>query len=90
MFASYLVRIYAWRTILGANGIINQSLIATGIIDEPLGFLLYNWFSVTIALVHIFLPYVVLVLYAGFRPLAPALLEAAQDLGANACSAGAG
>ena len=37
-------------------------------IDEPLGFLLYNKFSVTVALVHIFLPYVVLVLYAGFRP----------------------
>ena len=84
MFASYLVRIYAWRTILGANGIINQILIATGIIDEPLSFLLYNWFSVTIALVHIFLPYVVLVLYAGLRLVEPALLEAAQDLGANA------
>ena len=55
-----------------------------GIMDEPVGFLLYNRFSVTVALVHIFLPYVVLVLYAGFRPLSPALLESAQDLGANA------
>ena len=53
-------------------------------IDEPLGFLLYNKFSVTVALVHIFLPYVVLVLYAGFAPVSPALLEPAQDLGANA------
>ncbi len=53
-------------------------------IDEPLGFLLYNRFAVTVALVHIFLPYVVLVLYAGFRPVSPALIEAAQDLGANA------
>jgi spermidine/putrescine transport system permease protein len=84
MFASYLVRIYAWRTILGGNGIINQFLLATGIITEPLSFLLYNWFSVTVALVHIFLPYVVLVLYAGLRPVEPAILEAAQDLGANA------
>jgi spermidine/putrescine transport system permease protein len=84
MLASYLVRIYAWRTILGANGIINRALVATGIIGEPLGFLLYNWFSVTVALVHIFLPYVVLVLYAAFRPIEPSLLEAAQDLGANA------
>jgi ABC-type spermidine/putrescine transport system permease subunit I len=84
MFASYLVRIYAWRTILGGSGIINQGLIAMGIISEPLGFLLYNWFSVIIALVHIFLPYVVLVLYAGFRSIEPALLEVAQDLGANA------
>ena len=41
---------------------------ALGLIDEPLGFLLYNRFAVTVALVHIFLPYVVLVLFAGFRP----------------------
>lgn len=84
MFASYLVRIYAWRTILGTNGVINQALTGMGLIDAPLEFLIYNRFSVTLALVHIFLPYVVLVLYAGFRPIAPALLEAAQDLGANA------
>jgi spermidine/putrescine transport system permease protein len=83
MFASYLVRIYAWRTILGENGVINRALQGLGIVDEPLEFLLYNRFSVTVALVHIFLPYVVLVLYAGFRPLTPALLEAAQDLGAG-------
>lgn len=83
-FASYLVRIYAWRSILGENGLLNSGLERLGILDEPLGFLLYNRFSVTVALVHIFLPYVVLVLYAGFRPISPALVEAAQDLGANA------
>jgi spermidine/putrescine transport system permease protein len=84
LFASYLVRIYAWRSILGQSGLINSGLLRLGVIDHPLGFLLYNKFSVTVALVHIFLPYVVLVLYAGFAPLAPALLESAQDLGANA------
>jgi spermidine/putrescine transport system permease protein len=86
LFASYLVRIYAWRSILGENGIINSGLEAIGLIEEPLGFLLYNRFSVTVALVHIFLPYVVLVLYAGFAPMSPAYLEAAQDLGANAAT----
>lgn len=83
-FASYLVRIYAWRSILGENGLLNSGLQRLGLLDEPLGFLLYNRFAVTVALVHIFLPYVVLVLYAGFRPVSPAYLEAAQDLGANA------
>lgn len=83
-FASYLVRIYAWRSILGENGLLNSGLDRLGLVDEPLGFLLYNRFSVAVALVHIFLPYVVLVLYAGFRPISPALIEAAQDLGANA------
>jgi spermidine/putrescine transport system permease protein len=84
LFASYLVRIFAWQSILGGNGLLNSGLRRLGVIDEPLGFILYNKFSVTVALVHIFLPYVVLVLYAGFRPVSPALVEAAQDLGANA------
>lgn len=84
LFASYLVRIFAWQSILGGNGLLNSGLRRLGVIDEPLSFLLYNRFSVTVALVHIFLPYVVLVLYAGFRPVSPALVEAAQDLGANA------
>jgi len=83
MFASYLVRIYAWRTMLGRNGIINEALKAIGVIDEPLDFILYNRFAVVIALVHIFLPYVVLVLYAGMNPVSPSLLEAGQDLGAS-------
>jgi len=83
MFASYLVRIYAWRTMLGKNGIINEALRAIGVIDEPLNFILYNRFAVVIALVHIFLPYVVLVLYAGMNPVSPSLLEAGQDLGAS-------
>jgi ABC-type spermidine/putrescine transport system permease subunit II len=83
LFASYLVRIFAWRTILGENGLINKGLELLGVIDQPLGFLLYNRFAVTVALVHIFLPYVVLVLFAGFGPLSSGLLEAAQDLGAG-------
>ena len=81
--ASYLVRIYAWRTILGGNGLINRGLTELGIIDKPLDFLLYNRFAVIIALVHIYLPYVVLVLYAGLGPLQPSYLETAQDLGAG-------
>jgi spermidine/putrescine transport system permease protein len=84
LFASYLVRIYAWRSILGENGLLNDGLQRIGVIDDPLGFLLYSRFAITVALVHIFLPYVVLVLYAGFGPMSPSLLESAQDLGANA------
>ena len=72
LFASYLVRIYAWRTILGENGLLNSGLERIGVIDQPLGFLLYSRFAVTVALVHIFLPYVVLVLFAGFGRSRPA------------------
>jgi ABC-type spermidine/putrescine transport system permease subunit II len=85
-FASYLVRIYAWRSILGENGLLNSGLISLGVIDEPIGFLIFNRFSVTVALVHIFLPYVVLVLFAGFRPISPELIEASRDLGASAAA----
>ena len=83
VFASYLVRIYAWRSMLGRNGAINRGLESIGLIDEPLEFLLYSRFAVTVALVHIFLPYVVLVIYAGLAPLAPSYLETAEDLGAG-------
>jgi spermidine/putrescine transport system permease protein len=81
--ASYLVRIYAWRSILGSNGLINSGLGELGLVDDPLDIFLYNRFAVTVALVHIYLPYVVLVLYAGLSPLQPAYLETAQDLGAG-------
>lgn len=83
MFASYLVRIYAWRTILGDNGVINRALEGLGLTSQPLGFLIFSRAAVVIALVHILLPYVILVLFAGFRPMPVAILESAQDLGAN-------
>ena len=84
MFASYLVRIYAWRTVLGSRGLINSALEQAGLIDEPSRFLLYSRFAVIVALVRIFLPYVVLVLFAGMGPVSEGLLESARDLGANA------
>ena len=84
LFSGYLVRIYAWRTVLGSRGLINSALERAGLIDEPLGFLLYSRFAVVVALVHIFLPYVVLVLFAGMGPVSEGLLESARDLGANA------
>jgi spermidine/putrescine transport system permease protein len=84
MFASYLVRIYAWRTILGDNGILNRGLHELGITSRPLGFLIFSRTAVVIALVHILLPYVVLLLYASLRSLSVEQLESGQDLGANA------
>ena len=60
-----------------------EELDRAGLIDQPLSFLLYSRFAVIVALVHIFLPYVVLVLYAGMGPLGDGMLEVAQDLGAK-------
>jgi spermidine/putrescine transport system permease protein len=84
MFASYLVRIYAWRTMLGSDGVINSALESLGAIDQPLGFLVFSRFAIVVAIVHILLPFVILILYAGFRPLEPRYFEASEDLGAGA------
>jgi spermidine/putrescine transport system permease protein len=83
LFASYLVRIYAWRTMLGTDGVINSTLESLGAIDEPLGFLVFSRFAVVVAIVHILLPFVILILYAAFRPLEPRYFEASEDLGAG-------
>jgi spermidine/putrescine transport system permease protein len=84
LFASYLVRIYAWRTMLGTDGLINSGLESLGVIDHPLGFLVFSRFAVVVAIVHILLPFVILILYAGFRPIEPRYFEASEDLGAGA------
>lgn len=83
MFAGYLVRIYAWRTILGQDGILNDALQRIGLTSHPLGFLVFSRFAIVVALVQIVLPFVVLLLFAGFRPIEPRILESAQDLGAG-------
>ncbi|MDI3387822.1 ABC transporter permease [Streptomyces sp. B-S-A8] len=83
MFASYLVRIYAWRTMLGTHGIVNSALEAVGIISGPLEFLLFNRVAVVIAEAQLYLPMMVLILYGGFRPIRPDYLEVARDLGVS-------
>lgn len=83
LLSSYLVKIYAWRTILGNNGIINIALTYLGIIEEPLSILLFSKFSVFISLLHILLPFIILPLYSALLNVDPTLFEAAQDLGAN-------
>jgi spermidine/putrescine transport system permease protein len=82
VLASYLVRIYAWRTILAEKGLLNSILVGSGVVDRPLD-LAFSRLGIVLALVHIFLPYVILVLYAGFRPIQPGHIAAAEDLGAN-------
>jgi len=84
LFSSYLVRVYAWKTILGYNGLINQVLKYLGLIDEPLTFLLYSRSAVIITLVFIFIPYTILPIYSSLQNISVDFLEAARDLGAGA------
>ena len=81
-WTSFLVRIYAWTALLKPSGLVNAALEAIGAIDAPLE-LVDNDFAVLIGLVDVYLPFMVLPLYASLEKLDPALEEAAADLGAR-------
>jgi len=83
LFSGYLVRIYAWRTILGKQGLLNSTLQWLGIINEPLEFLIYSNFAVVITLSALLLPLTVLPLYSAMLNVSRDYLEAARDLGAG-------
>ena len=83
LLSSYIVRLYALTTILGTNGLVNQVLLGIGLVSAPLGFLLYGYFAIFLALTYVYLPFAVLPIYAGLQGIAPQLLEAARDLGSG-------
>ena len=79
-WTSLLLRVYAWIGLLKANGIINNILMATGIIHEPLT-MLYTPFAMYVGIVYSYLPFMILPLYANLEKMDWELLEAAADLG---------
>ncbi len=82
-WTSFLIRTYAWIIILRSEGLINQFLMNTGLIQNPIETLLYSEFAVILGLVYGELPFMILPLYASIEKLDVSLLEAANDLGAN-------
>jgi spermidine/putrescine transport system permease protein len=83
LWVSYLVRIIAWRNILGNKGIINLLLIKLGIIEKPLEIFLYNQFAVIITLTYIAIPFVFIPLYTALEKIPNNLIDASKDLGAS-------
>ncbi len=83
LFSGYLVRIYAWRTILGKQGLLNSTLEWTGLIGAPLEFLIYSNIAVVITLCSLLLPLAVLPLYSAMLNISRDYLEASRDLGAG-------
>jgi putrescine transport system permease protein len=81
-WTSFLIRVYAWITLLQTTGPVNGVLLALGLIDQPLG-LLNTQFAVYVGIVYTYLPFMILPLYAVLEKLDPALLEAAADLGSR-------
>jgi spermidine/putrescine transport system permease protein len=82
-WTSYLLRVFAWKVILGYNGVLNSGLISLGVINEPLSFLLYNPTAVIITLTHAWLAFAILPIYVSLEKIDRSLLEAATDLGDN-------
>jgi spermidine/putrescine transport system permease protein len=83
LWVSYLVRGYAWKTILGSDGVLNGFLQYLHLTKEPVGFLLYSPFAVVLMLTHIYTPFVFLPIYAALEHIPRPVVEASQDLGAN-------
>ncbi len=83
LFGGYLVRIYAWRTILGIEGMINGTLLTLGWIQQPIREILNSPFAVVVAMVNFLVPLAVLPIYASMQNVSPGLLEAARDLGSS-------
>jgi spermidine/putrescine transport system permease protein len=83
-WTSYLLRVFAWKLILGYNGVINGSLSNLGLIDNPLSFLLYNPFAVFVTLAHAWSAFAILPIYVSLEKIDRSLLEAAADLGDSA------
>lgn len=77
-----VIRTYAWRLILGPQGVINYALIEMGLIETPLR-LLYTQNAITVGLVHILLPFMIIPLYTSLDNIDPSHIEAAKNLGAN-------
>lgn len=80
-WSSFLVRSYAWIVLLQNSGVVNQLLLDAGIVDSPVQ-LMRNTLGVAIGLSHIFLPFMVLPIYAAMRRVDPDLVPAANSLGA--------
>jgi spermidine/putrescine transport system permease protein len=83
LWVSYLVRGYAWKTILGSDGVLNGFLQYLHITKEPVSFFLYSPFAVILTLTHIYTPFVFLPLYASLEHIPRNLMEASHDLGAG-------
>ena len=83
-WTSYLLRVFAWKIILGFNGVINSGLMQLNLIDQPLSFLLYNPFAVVVTLAHAWAAFAILPIYVSLEKIDRSLLEAASDLGDGA------
>lgn len=86
LFTSTLVRSYAWRVLLADNGMINDALLAAGLVDNPIK-LLYNDTSIVVGMTQVLLPFAILPILAGLKGIDRSVLNAARSAGASPVTA---
>lgn len=82
-WTSNIIRMISWIPLLGKNGLVNQTLVGAGIINEPLQWLLYSSFSVCLAFVHLYTLFMVVPIFNTMMRIDKSLIEAARDGGAS-------
>jgi spermidine/putrescine transport system permease protein len=83
MLASYLARVYAWRILMGEHGVINSGLQSVGVVDQPVGWLLFSRVAVIAAEVNLYMPITTLIAYASLSGVPPGVRDVSRDLGAG-------
>jgi spermidine/putrescine transport system permease protein len=83
LLMSYIIKMYAIRSILGGNGFLNRALIALGIVDQPLTFFVFNLNAVLLTLSVLLLPFAILPIFLSLERIPKNLLEASSDLGGS-------
>lgn len=83
LFMSYIVKLYTLRAILGLNGLLNQGLLALGLLEKPSQILLYNQRAVLVTMTVIYLPFAILPIFVSLERIPKNLLNASSDLGAS-------
>ena len=83
VFGGYLVKIYAWKSILGSDGLVNGALFRLGVVEAPSRRCLCSRTAVVVTLVNLLLPFAVLPVHAALRNVPEDCLDAARDLGAS-------
>ena len=83
LMMSYIIKIYAIRAILGGNGFLNRILLFLGVIDQPLGFLIFNLQAVALTLAVLLLPFAILPIFIALERIPRNILDASADLGAS-------
>ncbi len=82
-WTSNVIRMISWVPLLGRNGLVNQALIGTGVVNQPVEWLLFSEFSVVLAFVHLYTMFMLVPIFNSMMRIDRALLEAADDAGAS-------